>query len=560
LRAILAALHPRRRRQLTLVTLLTIANAAAELLFVALAMLFLAALSGAPFTVPAPLGDWLGGARDQPHIVLAAMAFAGSALVANTVRLLFLWLSETYVTSVTHELAVNVQRRVFAQPYAYHVAHHSSAHVAALEKVQILAFRIFNQWFQGVAAVATGGAIFGLLLFVDPIPALAAFVGFLLLYLVIAHLSGGRLAANSARLGRAYDARVRIIQESLGAIRDLIIDHSQQAQLEEFRKADARLASAQASTRFVAGAPRYIVEAAAVLLLAVLAALLASRASALVLIGGIALGGMRVLPLLQTAYRSWATMTANRSITDDVLALLRLPLPVDGPEPDPLPFAHSVRIEGVTFRYPGRPAPALDGVSATIERGQRVALVGETGSGKSTLADLVMGLLQPESGSIQVDGTPLDAGNLRAWQRNLAHVSQTVFLADASIARKIAFSIPNEPPDMIRVRQAAADAGIAGFIDTLADGYDTTVGERGARLSGGQRQRIAIARALYKETPLLILDEATNALDEATEARVLANLFAMRDRTILIIAHRPSAIRDCDLVVRLADGRVVNGS
>lgn len=555
LRAILATLHPRRRRQFTIVTLLTIANAAADMLFVASAMMFLAVLSAAP--LPASLGTWLGAPQGQSQIAHAVMLFAGSALIANAVRLLFLWMSEAFVTNVAHELTVEVQRRVIAQPYIYHVAHHSSVHITALEKVQLLAFRIFHQWFQGVAAAATGGAILGLLVAIDPIPSLAAFVGFLVLYLVIARLSGRRLAANSVRLGRAYDERVRTIQESLGAIRDLIIDHSREALLDEFRRADARLASAQASTRFVAGAPRYVVEAAAVLLLAMLAALLASRANALVLIGGIALGGMRVLPLLQTAYRSWATMTASRSITDDVLALLSLPLPVAEPAPDPLPFQHSIRIDDLTFTYPGRTDPALAGVSLSIERGQRVALVGETGSGKSTLADLVMGLLLPNSGRIQVDGTPLEPGNLRAWQRNLAHVSQTVFLADASIARNIAFSIPDEPPDMARVVQAAAEAGIADFIGSLSDGYDTTVGERGARLSGGQRQRIALARALYKNVPLLILDEATNALDEETEARILDNLFARPDRTVLVIAHRPSAVRDCDLVIRLSEGRVV---
>ena len=558
LRALLSALPPRRRRQLGWLTLLTFANAAADLLFVASAMLFLAALApGHGGALPWPLSEWLASSGPR-GIARAALLFGAGALIANSVRLLYLWRSETYVARVTHELAVEIQRRVFAQPYQYHVRRHGSALVAALEKVETVSFNLFHQWLEGVAALATGVAVLGLLVSVDPLPALAAFAALAILYLGIARLSGRRLAANSARLGPAYDERVRTVQESLGAIRDLIIDHSERAQLAEFRRANERFTSAQASTRVIAAAPRFIVEAGAILLLAALAASLASRGGALVLIGGIAIGGMRVLPLLQTAYRSWANLTANRTVIGDVLELLSLPLPAAGGEVAPLRFKRSLRLEGVSFRYPGRARPALAEITLDIARGQRVALVGETGSGKSTFADLVMGLLTPDAGEILVDETPLDAGNVRGWQRNLAHVSQSLFLADASIARNIAFSVPDEPPDMARVERAAREAEVTDFVESLPDGYDTRVGERGALLSGGQRQRIAIARALYKSTPLLILDEATNALDEATEARVLANLFADRERTILIIAHRPSALILCDQVIRLAEGRIVD--
>ena len=559
MRLLLGALSPRRRQQLGWLTLLTIVNAAADLLFVASAMLLLAAFAGGPGpALPSPLHEWLRSSPGRLDVAQAALLFGASALAANGVRLLYLWLSEKYVARVTHELSVEVQRRVLAQPYDYHVRHHSSTLVAALEKVQVLAFNFLHQWLEGVAGFTTGGAILALLISVDPLPAIATFAGLAAFYLVIARLSGRRLATNSARVGTAYDERVRTVQEGLGAIRDLILDHAQGAQLAEFRDADQRLASAQASTRIVAAAPRFIVEAGAILLLAALAASLAPRGSALVLVGGLALGGMRVLPLLQSAYRSWANLTANRAIIGDVLQLLSLPVPnADGQPVAPLPFQRSIRLDAVAFRYPERPQPALEGITVEIQRGQRLALVGETGSGKSTLADLIMGLLTPDSGSILIDGAPLDPANLRAWQRNIAHVSQSIFLADASIARNIAFSVPDEPADLTRVRQAAETAEIAEFIETLPNGYETTVGERGARLSGGQRQRIAIARALYKGAPLLVLDEATNALDEETETRVLGNLFADRQLTILLIAHRPSALRHCDQFIRLRDGRVV---
>ena len=559
LRALLDALPPRRTRQLWLLSGLTIVNAAAELLLLAATMLFLAALAGSGIeTVPAPLRAWLGDLDGERQIGFAALAFGATAITANALRLLYLRLTENYVAEVTHELTMEVQRRVFAQPYDYHVRHHSSVVIASLDKVTQLTFILFHQWLDGVATIATGMAVLGLLISIGPVPALAAFAVFSALYLATARISAGRLKERSSCLGATYDDRVRTVQESLGAIRDLIIDHSQRAQLEEFRRADSRLAKMQSSTRFIASAPRYIVEAAAVVLLAALAVALAVRGNALVMIGGIAIGGLRVLPLLQGAYRNWATMTANRSIVGDVLALLSLPISADADAtPDPLPMQRSLRLDSITFCYPGRPQPAVARVNLEIERGERIGLVGGTGSGKSTLADVIMGLLSPQTGTILVDEAPLDAASVRAWQRNIAHVSQTIFLADASIARNIAFSVPDDPVDMARARRAAAQAGIAEFIESLPDGYESTVGERGTRLSGGQRQRIAIARAVYKGAPLLVLDEATNALDEETEAQVLGNLFADKSRTILIVAHRPSALQQCDRVLRLEGGRIV---
>ena len=547
LRVLLATLEPHRRRQLGWLTALTVISGGADLLVVGSAMNFLLAIAGDPKAWIDPVPE-------------AALLFAGGTLIANLIRLLYLRQSERYVCGAIHELTVEMQRRVFAQPYDYHVRHHSSELISALQKVEILAMTLFHQWLQSAAALASGIAVVALVMSVDPVPALLTLVGLAILYLAIARISAARLAANAAVVGEVFDQRVRKVQDSLGAIRDLKIDHSERAQLEDFRQVDARYAAAQASTGFVAAAPRYLIEAGAVLLVAGLAILLSGRgAGSLALIGGVALGGLRVLPLLQTAYRNWAIVKANRAILDDVMDLMRLQVPdetqSDGPA---LPFRRSLGLRNVSFRYPARAEPALQDVSLAIERGSRTGLAGETGSGKSTLTDLIMGLLQPQSGTIEIDGQPLDQSRVRAWQRNIAHVSQSIFLADASIARNIAFSVPGAAFDMERVRSAATRAGIADFVDTLPDGYETMVGEHGVRLSGGQRQRIAIARALFKDAPFLILDEATNALDEETEAKVLASLFAEKERTILIVTHRPSALSLCDQVVELKDGRIAS--
>ena len=187
-----------------------------------------------------------------------------------------------------------------------------------------------------------------------------------------------------------------------------------------------------------------------------------------------------------------------------------------------------------------------------------MGFVGSTGSGKSTALDLLMGLLAPTEGELLVDGEPIVGERVRAWQNAIAHVPQSIFLADTSLAENIAFGVPRNAIDLDRVRQAARLAQIAEFIESRPEGYDARVGERGIQLSGGQRQRIGIARALYKQASVLVFDEATSALDNATEQSVMDAIEGLdRELTILLIAHRLSTVRRCDMIVEIGEGRVV---
>jgi ATP-binding cassette subfamily B protein len=200
----------------------------------------------------------------------------------------------------------------------------------------------------------------------------------------------------------------------------------------------------------------------------------------------------------------------------------------------------------------------LENFNLSIHKGSRVGIVGATGSGKSTALDLLMGLLAPTEGCLLVDGVPVTGIRTRAWQRAIAHVPQSIFLADTSLAQNIAFGVPPADIDLDRVRQAAERAQIAQFIESRSEGYDALVGERGIRLSGGQRQRIGLARALYKRASVLIFDEATSALDNATEQLVMNAINELnRDLTIVLVAHRLTTVRQCDLIVELDGGRVV---
>lgn len=224
----------------------------------------------------------------------------------------------------------------------------------------------------------------------------------------------------------------------------------------------------------------------------------------------------------------------------------------------PLQFNSSIELENISFSYPGTSAAASTDITLTIKRGETVGLVGTSGAGKTTLADLLLGLLPPSSGQIKVDGKDISE-NLGRWQACLGYVPQTVYLIDDSLRRNIAFGISEEQIDEACVERALELAQLSDFVASLPDGLDTFVGDRGTRLSGGQRQRVGIARALYYEPKVLVLDEATSSLDNEAESLIDSSIKQLSgDKTIVIIAHRLSTLRSCDRLIFMENGRVVD--
>lgn len=229
-----------------------------------------------------------------------------------------------------------------------------------------------------------------------------------------------------------------------------------------------------------------------------------------------------------------------------------------GVELAPVSLTQQLELNQVSFRYTPDGPWVLREISLSIQRGTRVGFMGVTGSGKSTLLDLVMGLLEPSKGTLEIDGKVVTPSNVRGWQTHIAHVPQDIFLSDGTVAENIALGVPPGQIDMVRVRSAAEKAQLLDLILGWPEQFETFVGERGVRLSGGQRQRIGIARALYRQADVIIFDEATSALDDATERSVMQAIDGPGpDLTVLIIAHRLSTLRGCSKIIELADGEIV---
>jgi ABC-type multidrug transport system fused ATPase/permease subunit len=324
-----------------------------------------------------------------------------------------------------------------------------------------------------------------------------------------------------------------------------------------------RWADAQTKAQALGQLPRYAVETIAFSLILLLAIYLLGKGSGmgelLPVLGLYAFAGYRLMPALQQVFAGFALMRNSQASLDAVMADLQ-------PRADSqaatrrerIPIKESVELAEARYQYPGAAAWALQPVTLRIPRNSSVALVGATGCGKTTVVDLLMGLLHPTGGCLRVDGVEVGEHNVRAWQRSIGHVPQQIFLCDDTIARNIALGLPDGELDRARVEQAARIARLHEFVAGLPKGYDTMVGDRGIRLSGGQRQRIGIARALYDDPDLLVLDEATSALDNVTENAVFEALQALAGRkTIVMVAHRLTTVRSCNLVCVMEHGRIV---
>ncbi len=506
------------------------------------------------------------GLTSAEQLVLPlTVAFSAAALMAGVIRILLLWTSTRLGIAAGSDLSIDVYRRTLYQPYPVHVARNSSEVISGItNKVNVVVFGVMLPCLTFVSSAVLLAAITLTLFVIDPMIASVSIVGFAGSYGLVTWVSRRQLYSNSQRIAHEQTQVVKALQEGLGGIRDVLLDGTQPVYCDIYRQADYPLRRAQGSNIIIGGNPRPIMEALGMVLIATLAYFLSQQvggiASALPVLGALALGAQRLLPTLQILYSAWVGIASGQASLADTMALLDQPLPEELLQPvtKPMHFHQDIQFKEVRFRYNNVSPLVLDGLNLTIPVGARVGFVGSTGSGKSTTLDLLMGLLMPTEGELLVDGQPISGNRLRAWQRTVAHVPQSIQLSDATLAENIAFGVPQADIDIDRVRQAARQAQIADFIESRTEGYQANVGERGVRLSGGQRQRIGIARALYKQARVLVLDEATSALDNITEEAVIDAIEGLNpDLTILFIAHRITTVRRCDTIVELEHGQVV---
>jgi ATP-binding cassette, subfamily B, bacterial PglK len=556
-------LSKRRKKQFLLLLLLMIVASLSEIISIGAVLPFLGVLTAPEqvyqYSLMQPIIQILGLTEPDQLILPITIFFIIATLLAAVIRLTLLYVMTRLSFATGADLSINVYRRTLYQDYAVHLSRNSSEVInGVITKTNTVIGGIITPILTLISSIILLIGIMVTLFAINIEVALSAFIVFSVLYLLVITYTKNQLKDNSQIIADQSTQMIKSLQEGLGGVRDVLIDGTQEFYCQLYRNADLPLRRALGDNQFISGSPRYVMEAVGMILIAGLAYVLTQQENSMVAViptlGVLALGAQKMLPALQQAYSSYSVIKGSNSSFKDILILLDQPLPeyADQALLKPIAFKKEIELINLSFRHTKESPWVLKNINLTLKKGSYIGFIGVTGSGKSTLLDIIMGLLPATNGELTIDQRAIDRKNRRAWQSHIAHVPQSIYLSDSSVAENIAFGISKDKIDYQRVKKAAQQAQISELIGGWKDGYQTFVGERGVRLSGGQRQRIGIARALYKKANVLIFDEATSALDNETEQKVMAAIGKLdKEMTVLIIAHRLTTLKECDKIVKI---------
>jgi ABC-type multidrug transport system fused ATPase/permease subunit len=504
------------------------------------------------------------GNPSQARLVVIGML---TLVAVYAIKALFLgalaWWQMRFVYGVQAELSERLFTNYLRQPYSFHLQRNSAQLIRnAVTETNLLAQTVLVATLSVLAESLVAIGIVALMLVVEPVGTV-----------VVIGVLGGAVWAfhrtSSGWIGRWGAARqehegrrIQHLQQGLGGAKDVKLLGREDDFLAEFGRHNAGYARVGGRFGFLTQLPRLWLEFLAVSGLAALVLVMMwhgrSIESLLPALGLFGVGAFRLMPSANRILSGVQNMRYGLPAVDVLYAELRdLPLTEAPERRRPVPFRDVIRLENVTFGYPAAGRSALTGVTLSVGRGSSVGFIGATGAGKSTLVDTLLGLLTPNGGRVTVDGVDIQH-NARGWQDQIGYVPQSIFLTDDTLRRNIAFGVPDALIDDESVVRALQAAQLQAMVADLPEGLATVVGERGIRLSGGQRQRIGIARALYHDPAVLVLDEATSSLDTETEREVMETVRSLRgDKTLIIVAHRFSTVEQCDRIFRLERGRVV---
>ena len=555
LRTLWSHISKRRQKQFYLLFVLMILASLLEVVSISAVLPFLGVLTAPELIYQHPFMQPIIQALEltQPDQLILPLTifFIVAAILAGVVRLTLLYVMTRLSFATGADLSINIYRRTLYQEYSVHMSRNSSQVIdSIITKTNIVISGVINPILIFLSSIIIAIGIVSALFTINTNVALFTFIGFTAPYWLVLRYTKVRLKDNSQIIAKHSTQMIKALQEGLGGIRDVLIDGSQQIFCQIYRNADLPLRRASGDNQFISGSPKYAMEAIGMTLIAALAYSVAQKDGGVITIipvlGALALGAQRLLPALQQAYGAYSRIQGSKSSFNDVIDLLNQPLPKYASQSSvkPIIFENKIELTNLSFRYTQNSPWILKNISVSINKGDRIGFIGKTGSGKSTLIDIIMGLLPITSGELGIDQQLLNIQNYREWQVRIAHVPQNIYLSDDTIEGNIAFGVSKDQIDYQLVKKVAQKAQISEVIEQWKDGYQTLVGEQGVRISGGQRQRIGIARALYKQTDVLIFDEATSALDSKTEQAVMEAIEGLgKELTILIVAHRLTTLK-----------------
>ena len=543
-----------------------------ELFTIATVVPFLTVISDVDLALKFPLIPFLINSLDletsKSIILLITSIFISAAIFTALIRVFTLWLSNKTSSAIGYELGCKAYFATIKQSYKVHLSRNSSEVINALTYCLNQTVVVINSFLNLILSTIIILFISIGFIIINPITGIVTITAFLSCYFLIGLNTRKRFIKNSALIVEANKKEIKLVQESLSSIRDIIINDNYDYYYQYFKKTDRILRKANFQSSFLSSFPRSTLDSVGIIFIAILASIYASNgyseSTIFTILGTIALSSQRLIPSIQLFYGNWSTINSRASSVLSFLELLEQPIPNKSNTNNlkKLKFNKSIKLKDVSFKYSDQQKFVLRNINIKIDKGQRIGIIGPTGSGKSTLTELIAGLIRPTQGSLSIDNLNLDSNNqkiIRNWQKNIATVPQFIYLSDNTISENIALGIEKEKIDFEKLKYVSEISSSSDFINKLDYKFNTNVGEKGIKLSGGERQRIAIARALYSEPDILIFDEATSSLDIRTEDEIMRNVNKLPSHmTIIIVAHRLATIRGCDVIYELHNGEIKN--
>ena len=499
----------RLRIAFILLTILMVVAAALEALTIGAILPLLSALTDPNFIleVDHPFKiDWLPVASDQENLRKYLIgAFAALALCSGLLRLILIRLIAEIAFRVGSRVGEEAYAKTIVQPVAFHDARDSSEIVNAVTTKSTTV--IYGTVLPILDILSLSVILIGLtsvVIFIDPFIAGGVFISIGFTYWLFFSYSKPKINESGSTVAQKSNQLIQTVKESHGLIREILLYNLQGRMMRTFTRQNRQLRSAQKELQWLASCPRYIFETAGLLAFSAAAYFLSSSSDKLLdavpTLGAIAFGAQRMLPTFQQIYANFVALNGNWASYKDVLDLLKLPsYESEQRQTGALNFESEIRFRDVSFKYEETREPILENINFSIRRGQRVCILGGSGEGKSTLLDIILGLKVPDAGFLTVDGVLIEEKNIGQWQQLLACVSQEVFLMNNSVLANVSFEEMDTEPTVLELRRACSLAQAESFIEGLARGYHTQLGENGATISGGQKQRLGLARAIYRE-------------------------------------------------------------
>lgn len=496
-------------------------------------------------------------------LMLGTLMFC-ALIISLIFKSLLIFLQNRFVHNVEYSIGKRLLKHYLSQPYSWFL-NKNSADIAnlILSEVSHTVGGGLKPFIDLIAKSLVIVAIILLLVLVDF--KLTMIISFLFgfCYLIIFSITNKFLKNKGDERLKSNQLRFKLVSESFGASKEVKVSGLENVYVNNFSKIAKIYAKTQILFQTVSQLPRFVLEAIAfggiVIILIYLVSINNNFLSVLPILSLFAFAGYRLLPAIQQIYQSIASINyVNPSVGKIFEDFNKFKNISAEKKKDILNFEETIELKDVFFRYLNSSSNVLSKINLKIQSGTFVGFIGTTGSGKTTLIDIILGLLEPHKGTLEIDGKIITKNNLRLWQNNIGYVPQQIYLTDDTIAANIAFGEKPEDIDHEAVKKSSKIANLHEFINNeLPKKYETIVGERGIRLSGGQRQRIGIARALYYNPKVLIFDEATSALDNETEKKVMKSIKESRkENTLILIAHRLNTLKDCDVIYHLNKGQI----